>query len=188
MSAPSSRSARSPASRRPDKVVSLRSTRGGAVPASSSASSACADYVRDDVRSVEQSVERREPLELKTTRDERDRARDLAPAVSGLDHRGVRLGIRNSTRDGSRAHHRGSPRSPQRDRFLEFAGALRDLLKHIGRDATWRIALAGVLACVSTQIPLPNDTLLARSLLFVSAVTIGALVGRRLERRKRRKS
>jgi hypothetical protein len=144
------------------------------------------------VRGVEPSVERPEPLELKTTRDDRDRARNLAPPGSGLDHHGVRPGIRNSTGDGSCTHHRRiaipSPRSPERDRFLEFAGSLRDLLKHIGRDATWRIALAGVLAFVSTQVPLLIDTMLARGLLFVSAVTIGALVGRRLDRRQRRKA
>lgn len=65
--------------------------------------------------------------------------------------------------------------------------ALRDWLAYIGRDATWRLALASMFGCASTQVPLPNDTSLARGLLFVGAVTIGALAGRRLERRKRRR-
>jgi len=35
---------------------------------------------------------------------------------------------------------------------------------------------------------LPNDTALARALLFIGVVTIGALVGRRFDRGKRRKT
>lgn len=141
------------------------------------------------------SVERSVALELKETASvERDRAGDLAPPVSGLDHRNMRRGIRKSI-GGARAYRRGmsSTRSPERvrlreqDRFLESVGVLRDWLKYIGRDATWQVALASAVACVSTQIPLPNDTAFARALLFVSAVTIGALTGRRLDRRKRRK-
>jgi hypothetical protein len=80
-----------------------------------------------------------------------------------------------------------SIRPPERDRFLDSVGALRDWLKYIVRDATWRVALASAFGCVSTQIPLPNDTAFAQRLLFVSAVTLGALVGKRLDRRKRRK-
>jgi hypothetical protein len=76
---------------------------------------------------------------------------------------------------------------PERDRFLASVGALRDWLTYIGRDATWRVALASVFGCGSTQVPLPNDTALARALLFISAVTVGSLVGRRLDRRERRK-
>lgn len=56
-------------------------------------------------------------------------------------------------------------------------------LGYIGRDATWRVALASVYGCISTQVPLPNDTAFARGLLFVGAATLGALVGRRLDRR-----
>jgi hypothetical protein len=37
------------------------------------------------------------------------------------------------------------------------------------------------------QVSLPNDTPLARAMLFISAVTIGALVGRRLDPKGRRK-
>jgi hypothetical protein len=104
------------------------------------------------------SLERRVALKLQeTTRG--DHAGDLAPPVSGPDHRGVRRGILNSTGGAAR-----STPTPERDRFLESVGALRDWLKHIGRDATWRIALASGFGCVSTQVLLPNDTVLARSL------------------------
>ena len=81
-----------------------------------------------------------------------------------------------------------STHPPERDWFLKSFGALRDGLTYLGRDATWRIALASVFGCISTQVPLPNDTALARGLLFVGAVSIGALAGRRLDRRKRRKA
>jgi len=120
----------------------------------------------------------------------RDRARARAPTVSGPDHPRALPGIRKSTGGADRTRHRGmatrSMRPPERDRFLESVGALRDLLKYIGRDVSWRLAISGVFGSIGTQIPLPNDTLFARALLFLTAVTLGALVGRRLDRRKHR--
>jgi hypothetical protein len=83
---------------------------------------------------------------------------------------------------------RSVERAPlDRDRFLASVGALRDWITYTGQNATWRLALASVFGCVSTQVPLANETTLARALLFISAVTIGALVGKRLDRKERRK-
>ncbi|HWO20724.1 MAG TPA: hypothetical protein VNO30_18280 [Kofleriaceae bacterium] len=185
MSAPSTRSTRSPKSRRTES--STRSKRGSTAVASSARSpeSSASTCDLSGTRSAAPDLN-------ETTRgDDRDRARDLAPLESGLDHRGSRRGIRNSTRGAARTHHRGMATRPtlppERDRFLASVGALRDWINDVGREATWRIALASLFWCVSTQVPLPNDTALARALLFVSAVTIGALAGRRLDRRKRRK-
>ena len=103
---------------------------------------------------------------------------------SGLNHRGVRRGIRRSTHSVAGSHPRDTATrsipSLERGRFLASVGALREWLTYIGRDAMWRIALATVFGCASMQVPLPNDTALARGLLFVGAVTIGELAGRRL--------
>jgi len=79
----------------------------------------------------------------------------------------------------------GFDQAPPRDQFLALAGVLRGWIKDIGRDATWRFALASMLGCISTQIPLPNDTEVARGLLFLGAMTVGALMGKRLDQRER---
>jgi hypothetical protein len=156
MSAPSSR--RPPASTR--LASSRRSTRGGAagmVPAVIAAAPVLAGVPAGSPAS-------------------RASSRATRPASSGArPGGGMRMATRSTT-----------PPEPERDRFLASVGALRDWLAYLGRDATWRIALASVFGCASTQVPLPNDTALARGLLFVGAVTIGALVGKRLDRRKRR--
>lgn len=179
MSAPSSR--REPAAGPDTPTSSRRTTRGGA-PATEPAVTVVSALEPAPAGSLVA------PASTRETRPARSVARPAAPVRSGLDDRGVR----RSTRGAAGSHRGGmvtrrSTPPPERDRFLETAGALRDWLAYIGRDATWRIALASVFGCASTQVPLPNDTALARGLLFVGAVTIGALAGRRLDRRKRRK-
>lgn len=183
MLAPSSRSTRPPASRRQSR--SVRSTVGSA-PANVPAP-ACAASTDDSMQ--ERSVERPAALGLsEVTCGDSVLARGLAPFGSGLDNRGA---TRKPTGAATRAQPRGavtrSTPPPDRDRFLASVDALRGWLTCIGRDATWRVALTSVFGCISTQVPLPNETMLARALLFISAVTIGALVGRRLDRKGRRK-
>lgn len=159
MSAPSLRSTRSSAS--PRKASRLRSTQddaAAAVPASASGYSP--DLASTGDMSDARSVELPAALEFKET---------------------TRSTATRSTRPPE------LDRPPERDRFLESFGALWDWIKYVGRDATWRVALASIFGCVSTQIPLPNDTAFARALLFVGAVTFGALMGKQLERKRRRK-
>jgi hypothetical protein len=159
MSASSLRSTRSPAS--PRKAPRLRSPRGDAAAAGPSAASGySADLASTGDMSDACGVELPAALELKET------TRSMAT---------------RSTRPPER------DRPLEHDRFLESFGALWDWIKYVGRDATWRVALASIFGCVSTQIPLPNDTAFARALLFVGAVTFGALMGKRLERKRRRK-
>lgn len=158
-----------------------RSIRGGAAVAPAiSLARAASKLQPDPSRSVDRLVA--PELGEKPTRGESD----LARQDSGLDV----PDNRTSTGSVASPHHGGiasrSVPPPERDRFLASVGALRDWIKDIGRDATWRIAIASMFWCVSTQLPLPNDSALARALSYVSAVTIGALVGRRLDRRKRR--
>src|SRR5689334_16194785 len=102
----------------------------------------------------------------RSVRCARRRRLDRHAAGGALDHRVVRQGPRHSTRRTGRLHPRGmatrSTPLPERDRFLTSVGALRDWLAYVGRDATWRIALASMFGCASTQVPLPNDTPLAR--------------------------
>jgi len=130
-------------------------------------------------------------LELKETpRGGRDRAGGLAP-VDGPKDRDMRRGTPDSTGGASRTRHRGtatrSIRPPERDRFLESIGSLRDLVLHYARTSTWMLTLASAFACTSFQLPLRTDNLLTRGLLFFAAVGFGALVGKRLDRAKRRR-
>jgi hypothetical protein len=80
---------------------------------------------------------------------------------------------------GPRLDHRGAPATTAS--IHTVVGALRDLVLHIGRDATWRLALASAFAFATTQLPLRTDTALARGLLFLGAITAGANLGKRLD-------
>jgi hypothetical protein len=179
------RSTRTPASTRATRRG--RSSRGDAIsPTNSPTSSASAV---NDTRSVERAA----VLELKTTRDDDgERARDLAPAASGPDHRGLRRRLRNSTDEATRSHHRGmaprSSRSPQRDHFLSTVGSVRDLVLHYARTSTWMFTLACGFACVSLQIPLPNDNATSRALFLLAAMSAGALLGKWIDRWTRRRT
>lgn len=160
MSAPNSRS-RSPAS--PRKAPGQR---GGA--RARLLAGAVSTWDNNDAGSLERSAA---PKFKETTRGNRGYARD------------------NSTGGTARTHHRGmvtrSTRPPERDRFLETVSSLRDLVLHYGRTATWMFTLASAFACASFQLPLPTDNLLTRGLLFLAAVGVGALMGKRLDRAKR---
>jgi hypothetical protein len=79
-----------------------------------------------------------------------------------------------------------STRPPDRDLLLANVGALRDLVKQLGRDATWRFTLACAFAWASQQLPMPTDNAVTRARLLLAAVELGALIGKRLDRRKRR--
>lgn len=91
--------------------------------------------------------------------------------VRGSDHRDVRRNG-DSTGGAARTHRRGiatrSARPPERDRFLETAGTLRDLVLH-ARTASWRLTLASACACASFQLPLRIDNALTRGLLFLAS-------------------
>lgn len=184
MRAPSFRSTGAPDSTRSTRR--RRSTRGGA-PANSSASAAS---TRDPDPS--RSVDRPAAPELseKPTRDEWDGAHDLARQEIALDHDDVR-GNRSSTdgaRDYPRDPARQATRLPERDPFLAAVGSLRNFVLHCARTATWTFTLSCAAACASLQLPLPNDNTIARALFLLSALSAGALLGKWIDRRTRRKT
>jgi hypothetical protein len=69
--------------------------------------------------------------------------------------------------------------------YEQLAAGHHDLVKHLGRDATWRFTLACAFAWASQQLPMPTDNAVTHALLLLAAVGLGALVGKRLDRRKR---
>ncbi len=123
--------------------------------------------------------------------EHRDRVRDLALSANDLDHRSVRRRPGKSTGHADPAQPRGmAPRSTRpagRDLFLETVGSLRDLVQQSARTATWRATLACLFAWASQQLPMPNENAVTRALLLLTAVGLGALVGKRLDRRKHRR-
>ncbi len=92
-----------------------------------------------------------------------------------------------SSADDDRALPHAVTKNPQpgSDPFLAAVGSLRDLVQHAVSTSTWSFALAcacgGAIRLVS-----PKEDPITSGLLFLCAISVGALIGRQLDRRRRR--
>lgn len=84
-----------------------------------------------------------------------------------------------------RDHRMIPPRRASGNPFLDVVGSVRDYVGHIVKTATWRFTLACMLAFGSRLVPLPTDDNVTRSLLLLCAVSLGAVLGRPLDRKNR---
>jgi hypothetical protein len=97
-----------------------------------------------------------------------------------------------SSTNGDRAPPHAVAKNPQPDSdlFLALAGSLRDLVWHLVSTSTWSFALAcacgGATRLVLLLVPLPKEDTIASGLLFLFGISVGALIGRQLDRRRRR--
>jgi hypothetical protein len=76
---------------------------------------------------------------------------------------------------------RRSARPPDRDSLLQAVGSLRDLVEHGVQTASWRFTLACAFACASRFVPVPGGDDIARALLLLCAMGLGALTGKRFD-------
>jgi hypothetical protein len=69
------------------------------------------------------------------------------------------------------------------DPFMDFVGAGRDWLRHIIKGSNWKITLAAGLGFASRLVwPWIPDDMASRGLLGLFAVSLGACVGRGIDR------
>jgi hypothetical protein len=92
-----------------------------------------------------------------------------------------------STANDDRAPH-ATAKNPQpgSDPFLAAVGSLRDLIQHAVSTSTWSFALACAFGGAIRLVPLLKEDTITSGLLFLCAISVGALIGRQLDRRRRR--
>jgi hypothetical protein len=101
-----------------------------------------------------------------------------APAESSInDDRPLPHAVSTNTQPGS-------------DPFLAAVGSLRDLVRYLVSTSTWSFALAcacgGATRLVLLLVPMLKEDTIASGLLFLFGMSVGALIGRPLDRRRRR--
>jgi hypothetical protein len=74
-----------------------------------------------------------------------------------------------------------------RDPFLDAVGALRELVRRIASEATWSSTFAYVLAFASRLVPLPTGDYLTGGILLLGAFSLGAMLGKSLDRKAQRR-
>jgi hypothetical protein len=97
-----------------------------------------------------------------------------------------------SSIDGGRALPYPVAKNPQPDSdpFLAAVGSLRDLVRHLVSTSTWSFAFAcaggAASRLVLLLVPLLKEDTIVSGLLFLCGISVGALIGRPLDRRCRR--